>query len=188
MIFDDPQKCEEALKKYRGRAVVGLRCLGDAVFLRREYIEAAVYNRLERLGDGDRDYWSRFDNIPDDFQLVRHTVVEAAFILDFDGEESLSVFFPEEETVEIGSGTFTSEKSVNFIPDRFFCRCVGKKITDIRAEKGENGVGKLCVLLENGQELHFYGMLGLCAVSLIGRKGTVSPITFGELKNCLKQN
>ena len=135
MIFDDPQKCEEALKKYIGRAVVGLRCLGDAVFLRREYIEAAVYNRLERLGDGDRDYWSRFDNIPDDFQLVRHTVVEAAFILDFDGEESLSVFFPEEEKVEIGSGTFISEKSVNFIPDRFFCRCVGKKITDIRAEK-----------------------------------------------------
>ena len=57
MIFDSPQKCEEITKKYIGRTVEGLRCLGDAVFLRREYIEAAVYNRLERLGEADRDYW-----------------------------------------------------------------------------------------------------------------------------------
>ena len=101
MIFDSPQKCEEITKKYIGRTVEGLRCLGDAVFLRREYIEAAVYNRLERLGEADRDYWSRFDNIPDDFSLVRHTVVEDAFILDLDGGESLSVFFPEEERIDI---------------------------------------------------------------------------------------
>lgn len=185
MIFDNPQKCGEEVKKYIGRTVEGLRCLGDAVFLRREYIEAAVYNRLERLGEEDRDYWSRFENIPDDFSLVRHTVVEDAFILDLDGGESLSVFFPEEEKVDIRFGSFAAEKSVNFIPDKFFCRCVGKKITAIRTEKGENGVGKLVVALENGNELHFYGMLGFCAVSLIGRKGTVSPITFGELKNCL---
>lgn len=186
MIFDNPQKCAETVEKYVGRTVEGLRCLGDAVFLRREYIEAAVYNRLERLGEADRDYWSRFDNIPDDFQLVRHTVVEAAVILELDGGESLSIFFPEEEKAEIEVGAFLQNPSVNFIPDKFFCRCVGKKIVGVRVEKGEKGVGKLCVSLENGQELHFYGMLGFCAVSLIGRKGTVSPISFGELKACLK--
>lgn len=186
MIFDSPQKCEEMTKKYIGRTVEGLRCLGDAVFLRREYIEAAVYNRLERLGEADRDYWSRFDNIPDDFLLVRHTVVEDAFILDLDGGESISVFFPEEEKIDIQFGSFAAEKSVNFIPDKFFCRCVGKKIANVRVENGERGIGKFCIVLENGNELHFYGMLGFCAVSLIGKKGIVAPITFGELKDCLK--
>ncbi len=186
MLFGETDKCKDNLKKYIGGKVVGIRCLGDAVFLRREYIEAAVYNRLENLPEDDRNYWSKFENIPDDFQLVRHTVVEKDIIFDFENGESLSIFFPEEEKAEIKKIDDKDSGDINFRPEKLYFLCVGKTISGIDIEKSDKGIAKIKFIFDNGVQMHFYGLLGFCAVSLISRKGVVSSISFGELKSCLK--
>lgn len=172
--------------KYKGAVVKDLRCYGDAIFLRKEYIEAAVYNRLEKLPDEERDEYSRFENIPDDFAFVRHTVVAAPFFIDFEDGRSLEFFFTD-EGVRVGENAPQElfEGATNFKPEGFFRQALSKTVSHFEVRDEDGKIDSVNMMFESGHHFRFGRTLTFTAVSLYGRNGQLLPVTFGEIKKHL---